>query len=146
MLFDKLNEVLNANYSMSEYKEGKYEFIMEATNLEFITFELKRFSDIKLAIGGDWAKELKMVFMADPKIVQLDKFRHQGYRDVFRRRFGLQLSLSKQIPNDEDKTNTPHILASRVLYHLAEWKIEELGIIEFLEKYVNGKGNGNVEQ
>jgi hypothetical protein len=107
------------------------------------------------------------VEFAQVKIVQLDKFRHPGYRNVFRKRFGAQTSLSKPIPDDEDKTpappldfsnedsmkvfreekrNFPNILANRMLHHLDAWKNEELGIIEFLEKHINGKGNGNVEQ
>jgi hypothetical protein len=68
--------------------------------------------------------------------------------------------VSDPIPDDEDKTytpvldfskeesmetfrgekrNFPNILAKRVLYHLSEWNMNELGLIEFLEKYL-GQG------
>jgi hypothetical protein len=74
MLLDKLNEALKTNDSASEYEEGKYEFIQEAENLEFITFKLKRFAGIKLAIETG-KQTLKMIFMADQKLIQLNRFR-----------------------------------------------------------------------
>jgi hypothetical protein len=158
MLLSKLNEALNTNDGTSDFKEGKYELIWEGANHEFIVFELRNFAGIKLAIGEMGAQKLKMVFMADPKIVQLNNFRHSGYKGVFRKRFGDQPFVSDPIPNDEDKTSTPpldfsskdsmdvfrtekrnfaDILAKRVLYYLNEWKTDfkdGLGIIEFLEK------------
>jgi hypothetical protein len=161
MLLNKLNEALSTNNIASNFKEGRYEFIWEGAHHEFITFELKNFAGIKLTIGEIGAQKLNMVFMADKKIVQLDNFRHQGYGGRFRQRFGPQLSVSTPIPDDEDKTPTPpldftkedsmkvfrgekrnfsNILARRILYHLGEWKVEEFGIIEFLENYV-GKGD-----
>jgi len=51
-LLRKLNEALNTKDAASEYKEGKYERIWEGKFHEFITFELKRFSGIKLAVGA----------------------------------------------------------------------------------------------
>ncbi|MDR1245126.1 MAG: hypothetical protein LBJ98_04035 [Endomicrobium sp.] len=161
MLLNKLNEDLNTNDSASDYKEGKYEFIWEGANHEFITFELRKFAGIKLAIGEIGAQKLRMVFMADLKNVQLNNFRHTGYKGNFRKRFGDQPAVSDPIPDDEDKTtaplldfskedsmnifrtekrNFPNVLAKRVLYHLDEWNIDELGIIEFLEKQL-GKGD-----
>jgi hypothetical protein len=163
MLLNRLNEALNTNGSASDFKEGKYESIWEGAHHEFITFELKRFAGIKLTIGEIGAQKLNMVFMADRKIVQLDNSRHQGYGGRFRQRFGPQLSMSDPIPDDEDKTQTPlldfskedsmkvfrgekrnfsNILAKRVLYHLDQWNIEGLGIIEFLEQHI---GKGDVE-
>jgi hypothetical protein len=165
MLLNKLNEALNTHDSASDFKEGKYEFIWEGANHEFITFELRKFAGIKLAIGeiGAQNQKLRMVFMADPKNIQLNNFRHAGYKGNFRKRFGDQPAVSDPIPDDEDKTsaplldfskedsmnifrtkkrNFPNVLAKRVLYHLAEWNIDELGIIEFLEKQF---GKGGVE-
>jgi len=100
--------------------------------------------------------------MADEKFTQLDCFRFKINKEKQRIRLAMQLSLSNPIPDDdEDKTplkkvidfsdeetmtyfrkenrNFPDILAKRVQYHLKQWKCkcegEELGIIEFLEKY-----------
>jgi hypothetical protein len=121
---------------------------------------LKNFAGIKLAIGNIGASELKMAFTADRKIVQLDEFRYTQHRGVFRQRLVNQPILSNPIPDDEDKTSAPYIdfakeesmkvfreekrnfadvLSRRVLYHLENWKINELGIFELLEKYLDQK-------
>jgi hypothetical protein len=160
MLLNKLNEALNISDNASGYKEGKYESIWEGVHHEFITFELKNYPGIKLAIGELGSQNLKMVFMADRAIQQMNEFRHPTYGGRFRNRFGEQKPLSDPIPDDEDKTSTPvldfskeesmevfrsekrnfpDILAKRVLYRLSEWNINNLGIIEFLEKYL-GQG------
>jgi hypothetical protein len=163
MLLNRLNNVLNENNN-SNFKEGRYEFIWEGINREFITFELRKFAGIKLAMGHIGASELKMIFMADRKIVQLDEFRHNGYKGVFRQRFGDQPILNNPIPDDEDKTpirvpldfsnkdsmkvfreekrNFADVLSKRVLYHLAEWNIDGLGIIDFLEKHLGQEAAG----
>jgi hypothetical protein len=157
-LLRKLNEELKTKDAASEYKEGKYEFIWEGKNNEYITFELKRFSSIKLAIGvaGDNKTNamLKLTLMNDPKIVQLVNFRNKAPYD---KRFGPPSLLYKPIPEDEDKTQTPvldfskeesmevfrkekynfpDILAKRLRDQLEQWKLGEFGIIEFLKNYV----------
>jgi hypothetical protein len=160
MLLNTLNEALDTKNAASDYKEGKYESIREDKHREFITFELKKFPGIKLLIGEMGADNLQMIFMADLAIQQINEFRYNEYGGKLRRRFGPQKSLSHPIPEDEDKTHTPvldfskeesmevfrikkrnfpNILAKRVEYHLSEWKINEFGIIEFLEKHL-GQG------
>ena len=153
-LLNKLNEELVTKNSSSIFKEGKYELIWEGANHEFITFELKEFADIKLAIeiGSD---KLKMVFMADPKFHEIDKHRHTGYNGRYHKRFGEQFSVSDPIPDDEDKKPTPlldfskeesmkvfreekrgfeNVLVKRVQYHLSQWRKDNLDIIEFLKE------------
>jgi hypothetical protein len=165
MLLTKLNEVLSTGDSTSYFKEGKYENIWEGAHHEFITFELKKYHGIKLAIGEIGAMELKMVFMADRKIQELNEFRHQGYGGRFRNRIGAQVVVSNPIPDDADDTkapfldfskeesmeifrgekrNFPTVLAKRVSYHLENWD-NGTGLartIEFFEKYL---GQGEAE-
>jgi hypothetical protein len=154
----KLNDVLKED-AVAEYKEGTYETIWGGGNHEFITFELKRFTGIKLAIGAIGYQDLRLIFMADEKFTQLDGFRFTMYSGSHRKRLKTQLPLSGPIPDDdEDKTplqqdidfskeesmkyfredmrNFPDILAKRVRHHLDQWRCEELRIIEFLEKHV----------
>jgi hypothetical protein len=159
MLLSKLNEALNTDDSPLDFSEGKYESIWEGAHSKFITFELKKFPGIKLAIELEGTRNT-MVFMADFNIQQLNGFRHSGYKGVFRRRFGQQESLNATIPDDNDKTptpvlnfsdeksmeefrtkrrNFPDILARRVLYRLNEWKQDGIGVCEFLEKHL-GQG------
>jgi hypothetical protein len=162
MLLDKLNEKLKISDSSSFFKEGKYETIWEGAHHEFITFELKKYPSIKLAIGEIGATELKMVFIADRKIQELNEFRHQGYGGRFRNRIGAQVVVSNPIPDDADNTKTPFldfskddsmemfrgekrnfptVLANRVSYHLENWNNGTglVGVIEFFEKYL-GQG------
>jgi hypothetical protein len=158
-LLNTLNKELNTNDSASEYKKGNYEFIKEGQyHLEYITFELNRFPGIKLVIGPI-GENFRMVFMADERFQQIDKFRHPNERRAyFRRRFGPQ---TDPLRDNEDKTpipvldfskeesmkkfrgegrDFPNVLAKWVQFHLREWKLEELGIIEFLEKYLGQNG------
>jgi hypothetical protein len=160
MLLSKLNEALNSDDSPLDFSEGKYESIWEGAHSKFITFELKKFPGIKLAIELEGTRNI-MVFMADFNIQQLNGFRHSQYKGVFRRRFGQQEPLNVSIPDDEDKTespvlnfsdeksmeefrttkrNFPDILARRLLYRLNEWKKDGMGIREFLEKHL-GQGD-----
>jgi hypothetical protein len=155
----KLLDELNKNLKTNNFKEGKYETIKEnGLDRIFITFEMEKFPDVFLAIWvGGGVKGITMAFMASDKLDA--EFRRRGeYKSGFRYRFGLDghpVDLSKPIPNDEDNTTAPpidftneesiqvfrerehdfpSILAKRVLYRLGEWKEEDLGISEFLEK------------
>jgi hypothetical protein len=164
-LLSKLNDVLHTNESASNFKGGRYEFIWENRNYEFITFELTKFAGIKLAIGyiGEpQVPELKVIFMADQKFTQLNDFRNTMHRNTQRNRFGPELSLSKLIPDDEDKAslqkvidfskedsmkyvreekrNFPDILAKCVQRYLEQWKLEECDIFKFLEDHI-GQGD-----
>jgi hypothetical protein len=153
-LLDELNKTLKIN----DFKEGKYEIIKDGYDREFITFEMEKFSDVSLAIFvGGGVKNTEMAFIASSNL-DAEFRRRRGYTSSFRYRFGLnghRVNLSVPIPGDEDNTITPPMdftneesiqvfrekksdfpstLAKRVLYHLKEWKEENLGIIEFLEK------------
>jgi hypothetical protein len=158
-LLSKLNEALNVKYHFSHFKEGKYETIWYGgESCEFITFEMKKYHDIKLTLklNGVNKNYIVMIFLADLKIHQLDQFRYvKGKRELI----GVDTNTNAPIPNDEDKTpipdnaldfsdegamkffrekkrNFPDILSKRVLYHLGEWKMDDLGYIEFFEKYL----------
>jgi hypothetical protein len=158
-LLNKLNEKLGVNDNNSLFKGGKYESIWEGKFCEFITFELKEYPGIKLAIGiGAQAPiPIHMVFMADPVIQQIDKFRDKSSGNRYWRRFGQVEKVSDPIRDDdydeEDKTTTPElnfskeesmkkfreekrnfpdILSKRVSYYLEKWKKEKRWEIEGL--------------
>jgi hypothetical protein len=158
-LLSKLNEALNVKDHSSHFKEGKYESIWYGGEYcDFITFEMKKYHDIKLTLKLNKVSKnyIVMNFFADPKIQQLEQFRKVKTR---RELIGGDTNTNAPIPNDEDKTpipenafdfsneaameffrkekrNFPDILSKRVLYHLGEWKIDGLGYIEFFEKYL----------
>jgi len=162
-LLRKLNEELNVYDDNSHFKEGKYETIWDNKNHNFFTFEMKKYTGIKLMIGPIGIQpHLFMVFMADPNIQELDEFRNKG---TYWKRILNQVNVSAPIPDDkyEDKTeipvlnfsdkesmeifrkeirNLPEILSKRVKYRLDLWekefecKTEKLGYIQFFEKYL----------
>lgn len=79
-ILSKLNEALGVKDTNSLFKEGKYETIWEGRRCLFITFELKGYPGIKLAIGEIGAPDeklgfLDMVFMADSAIQEIKDFR-----------------------------------------------------------------------
>jgi hypothetical protein len=160
-LLSKLNEALNVKDHSSHFKEGKYEAIWyEKRYYEFITFEMKKYHDIKLTLltGKASEKYIVMNFFADPKIQQLDQFRYTKSKWEI---IGGDTNVNVPIPDDKnedkkpipddalnflnkgameifrtEKRNFPDILSKRVLYHLGEWKLDGLGYIEFFEKYL----------
>jgi hypothetical protein len=154
-LLAELNKVLKTK----KFKEGKYEIIKENSgDREYITFEMEQFPNVFLAIWiGGGVKKTEMVFMASYEL-DAEFRRMREHSGGFRYRFGLNghpVDLSVPIPDDEDNTKTPRLdltdeesiqvfretkrdfpntLAKRVLYHLGEWKEENMGIDEFFEK------------
>jgi hypothetical protein len=160
-LLSKLNEALK-DQSL-DFKEGKHENIWVNRWWEFITFEMKKYPGIKLAIGEIGGVNpraettyLFMRFIAAPEITQLDEFREGASSWSILKG---KVNLGDPTPEDEDKeTKTPgldfspegksmkffreekrdfpDILAKRVLYYIREWKIGGIGLIEFLEKYL----------
>ena len=153
-LLNKLNEALCVNDNNSPFKKGKYDPIWEGKSCVFITFELRKYDGIKLAIGEIGAlNALVMVFMADRAIQDIEKYRDTRYNGRLGGRLVPEMPVSNPMPNDEDKTkipalnfsnaksmedfrknpNYPDILSKRVLCYLDEWKNGDLGYIEFFE-------------
>jgi hypothetical protein len=176
-ILDKLNESLNIKDETSIFNKGKYEIIWEGEHREFITFELNKYHGVKLAFGPIGSQKgdirLKMVFMADRNIQQLDEFRKSMYGGSEANRLKWEIDMFKAIETDTDKTeilpldfyNTEHmekfrtekrdfpdILAKRVFYHCKNWNtgIEGIGIgikgiIEFLDKCLSVKEEYDVK-
>jgi hypothetical protein len=130
--------------------------------MEFITFEFEKYPYIKLTIPisesqKSGTKVQATDIWADPSFHQLDDFRrgYQGSARWERWLKGNAPCLNWPVPDDVDdfkappinfsdkanmnvfreKGNYPEILARRVLYFLNTWKLDNLGINEFLDKY-----------
>jgi hypothetical protein len=153
-LLSKLNEALGVNDNNSDFLKGKYESIWEGRHCEFITFKLKKYPGIKLAIGETSVKDnkLSMVFIADPAIQQINEFRNKVDGKRYWKRLYQQVCVYDPINKDEDDAiippldflnkdsmkefkknpNYPVILSNRVLYYINKWKDEwEINDIKF---------------
>jgi hypothetical protein len=156
MILDSLNKQLPTD---SILESGRYEYFREGNyNLEYICFNFGNYEGCKILIGALNNVNFKFVLVVDIKYHQVDSFRSGG---IYSQRMNVDIVLAnpvnvkdfeendkkKALPldfsNDEtmekyrkEKRGFATTLANRAAYYFSSMRVDNLGIIEFLEKYI----------
>jgi hypothetical protein len=154
-ILDSLNKSLSSDaiFEPAEYecfREGPY-------NPEYVGIKFKKFPGCKILIGPFAHKGwLGFALIVDKKYHRVDSFRATG--NYYNQRINTgKINFNNPIKDDKDmssvgfldfsnvesmeyyrkeKREFPNTLANRVAYYFSEIKIDDLGIVEFLEKYL----------